>query len=75
LRKFKASDMTRTESLTLNVLWYDAIVNADYSNLSEEQFNEFCSFADRFLDGLEYSHVTTGLGGPDSLLFHFINHN
>ena len=75
LRKFRDRRMTRTESLTLHTVWYDAIVNGDFARLTEQQFDEFCSFADRFLDGLEFTHVTDGLGGPESLCFHFINHN
>ena len=67
--------MTRTESLELHTIWYQAIANGNLAYLTDKQFEEFCDFSDRFLDGLEFTHVTDGLGGPDSLMFHFINHN
>ena len=60
-----------TTSFTLSTFWYDAIVNADYSKLSDAQFDEFIDWANRVLDDLEFSHVTDGLGGPDRLTFHF----
>ncbi|MAH29389.1 MAG: hypothetical protein CL959_01740 [Euryarchaeota archaeon] len=60
-----------TVSFTLSTFWYQPIVNADYSNLSDKEFNEFVDWANRVLDGLEFSHVTDGLGGPDCLDFHF----
>lgn len=67
--------MANTESLCLHTMWYQAIANGNVAYLTDEQFEEFCDFSDRFLDGLEFTHVTDGIGPADTLQFHFINHN
>ena len=60
-----------TTSFILPGTWYSAIVNADYSNLSEREFYAFIDWANRATEGLEFSHVTQGFAEPGDITFHF----
>ena len=51
-------------------VWYDAIVNANYSTLSDREFNAFADWA-RCTEGLEFSHVSQGFAELGDLTYHF----
>lgn len=62
---------TTTSSFVLPGTWYGAIVNADYSGMSDQEFDAFIDWANRNTEGLEFSHVSQGFAELGDITFHF----
>lgn len=65
------ASQTMTTSFILPGIWYDAIVNADYRQLNEREFDAFIDWANRATENLEYSHCTQGFAELGDITFHF----
>jgi hypothetical protein len=60
-----------TSSFILPAVWYNAVANADYSNMSDREFDAYIDWANRATEGLEFSHVTQGMADLESITFYF----
>ena len=60
-----------THSFILPGTWYNAVVNADYSQMSDGEFNAFVDWANRATENLEFSHVSQGFAEVGDITFHF----